>query len=201
MLEEDIQKKDPIQAQADITRISSAAEMMELFITTLLNLSRSGKSVKAPVRIPFTDLAREAAGLLATPLNEHRVSLVIPDNLPEVSGDRERLLQVMINLLDNAVKFMGDQKEPPVEVGVRADAETPVFFVKDNGRGSKKKISQRSSHSSNVSSRSSRYRHRAYHREADYRSPRWQDLGGVGRRGEGDNGLLHAAGSRITPHR
>jgi signal transduction histidine kinase len=78
---------------------------------------------------------REAAGLLAISLNEHHVTPVIPDNLPEVSGDRVRLVQVMTNLLDNAVKFMGGQKEPRVEVGVRDDAGTPVFFVKDNGMG------------------------------------------------------------------
>ena len=66
------------------------------------------------------------------------MTLEIPDSLPKVPGDRYRLLQVMTNLLDNAVKFMGDQKEPRVEVGVRPDAGTTVFFVRDNGMGIKK---------------------------------------------------------------
>ena len=138
LLEEDIRKEDPGTAQADINRISSAAEKMERLIATLLELSRSGRKVDSPVRIPFADLAREAAGLLATQLNEHHVTLVIADNLPEISGDRQRLLQVMTNLLDNTVKFMGVQKEPRVEVGVRTGTGTPVFFVKDNGMGIKK---------------------------------------------------------------
>jgi PAS domain S-box-containing protein len=137
LLEEDM-KKDPVQAQADIARISSAAGKMEGLITTLLTLSRSGWTVDAPVRIPFTELAREAAGLLATSLKEHRVTLVVPDDLPELSGDRQRLLQVMTNLLDNATKFMGEQKEPRIEIGVRDDAGIPVFFVQDNGMGIKK---------------------------------------------------------------
>jgi PAS domain S-box-containing protein len=135
LLEDDIQKKDPAQAQADIARIAAAAEKMELLITTLLELSRSGRSVDAPVRIPFTDLAKEAAGLLDAAMRERGITLIIPADLPVIYGDRTRLLQVMINLLDNAVKYMGGQEEPRVEVGVRNDAGTPVFFVKDNGMG------------------------------------------------------------------
>ena len=138
LLEQDIQKNDAAQVLADLTHISSAAETMERLITTLLELSRSGRSVDTPVRIPLTDLAGEAAGLLDASLRERGVALVIPDNLPVVSGDQQRLLQVMTNLLDNAVKFMGDQKEPLVETGVRDDAGTPVFFVRDNGMGIKK---------------------------------------------------------------
>ena len=41
----------------------------------------------------------------------------------------------MVNLLENAVKFMGDQPEPLVEIGVRYGKEKPVFFVRDNGIG------------------------------------------------------------------
>jgi len=42
----------------------------------------------------------------------------------------------MQNLLDNAVKFMGDQPKPCIEIGRRA-AETglPVYYVRDNGIG------------------------------------------------------------------
>jgi PAS domain S-box-containing protein len=138
LLEDDLKSGDTKQVQKDIFQISESAEKLERLIATLLELSRSGRTVDEPVCIPFSDLAREAAGLLAVPLNEHHIMLVIPDNLPEVSGDRQRLLQVMTNLLDNAVKFMGDQKEPRVEVGLRTDAGTPVFFVRDNGMGMRK---------------------------------------------------------------
>jgi two-component system sensor kinase FixL len=41
----------------------------------------------------------------------------------------------MTNLLDNAVRFMGGQKEPRIEIGMEGDCGTPVFSVKDNGIG------------------------------------------------------------------
>jgi signal transduction histidine kinase len=38
-------------------------------------------------------------------------------------------------LIDNAVKFMGDQPKSCIEIGVRYDGDQPVFFVKNNGIG------------------------------------------------------------------
>ena len=55
--------------------------------------------------------------------------------MPVVLGDRVRLLQVYQNLIGNAVKFMGDQAEPRVEIGRRQDGTETVFFVRDNGMG------------------------------------------------------------------
>ena len=49
--------------------------------------------------------------------------------------DRRRIVEVLQNLLDNAAKFMGDQAEPRIEVGVETNRDEPVFFVRDNGIG------------------------------------------------------------------
>jgi PAS domain S-box-containing protein len=137
-LEKDLQTNDTEHTRADIMRIAEAVGKMERLISTLLELSRSGKSVDTPVIITLAELAHEAAGLLDVSLKARGISLKIDENLPVVSGDRERLLQVMTNLLENAVKFMGDQKVPVVEVGVRTEAAGQVFFVRDNGMGIRK---------------------------------------------------------------
>ncbi|HYW78953.1 MAG TPA: ATP-binding protein, partial [Thermoguttaceae bacterium] len=52
-----------------------------------------------------------------------------------VFGNRQRLLQVMQNLIDNGVKYMGDQPEPQIEIGVRSEDDQTVCFVRDNGSG------------------------------------------------------------------
>ncbi len=55
--------------------------------------------------------------------------------MPVVYGDRVRLLEVYQNLLENAVKFNGDQETLRVEVGMRLEGDEPLFYVSDNGRG------------------------------------------------------------------
>jgi signal transduction histidine kinase len=44
-------------------------------------------------------------------------------------------LEVLQNLVDNAVKFAGDQPEPRLEIGAREEGEETIFFVRDNGIG------------------------------------------------------------------
>jgi len=52
-----------------------------------------------------------------------------------LQGDRLRLAEIWQNLVENACKFMGGQKDPRIEIGVEnRDADT-VFFVRDNGIG------------------------------------------------------------------
>lgn len=50
--------------------------------------------------------------------------------------DRQHLVEVFQNLLDNAVKFMGNQPDPRVEISQCGEKYgKPVFYVKDNGIG------------------------------------------------------------------
>jgi signal transduction histidine kinase len=45
-------------------------------------------------------------------------------------------MEVLQNLVDNAAKFMGDQKEPLINIGQDGeDGGLPVLYVKDNGIG------------------------------------------------------------------
>ena len=66
----------------------------------------------------------EVAGLL--------LEVEVPDELPPITGDRDRLVQVVINLLSNAVKFT---RAGRVTCSVRAAADEVVVTVRDTGRG------------------------------------------------------------------
>jgi signal transduction histidine kinase len=80
----------------------------------------------------MSEIAREAADNLPA---LSRAELVIPRELPCVSVDRARMVEVLQNLLGNAIKFMGDEPRPRIEVGTRESAADTVFFVADNGVG------------------------------------------------------------------
>jgi PAS domain S-box-containing protein len=56
-----------------------------------------------------------------------------PGSLPPVAADRDKARQVLVNLVENAVKYSPDGGE--VELGVRTGPGTVHFFVRDHGLG------------------------------------------------------------------
>mgnify|MGYP000857512698 CR=1 FL=1 len=121
--------------RADLARIGNAAEKMQQLLEELLELSRVGRLMNAPEALPLTALVQEALALTAGRLEQRGVAVTLAPDLPAVYGDRPRLREVFANLLDNAAKFMGEQPEPRIEIGVRSDGAARVICVRDNGLG------------------------------------------------------------------
>ena len=119
----------------DVARIQRAAGRMRRLLEELLELSRIGRVVNPPQDVSLRDLALEATELVRGRLSQARIEVEIAENLPTVHGDRMRLLEVMLNLIDNAAKFVGDGDTPRIEVGVDPSRPAPSFFVRDNGIG------------------------------------------------------------------
>lgn len=135
LLEKDAAAGHTDRVQRDINRIGNAADTMSQLLEELLELSRIGRVLNPSEEVSITELAREAAGLVQGALEARGVEPVIQDEMPIVYGDRVRLLEVFQNLLDNAVKFLGDVAKPQVEVGTRTEDGETVYYVRDNGRG------------------------------------------------------------------
>ncbi len=135
LLEDDMEVGDRDRARHDIDRIANAARQMKLLLDDLLELSRIGRVANPVEEVPLVELALEVTGMLAGEIRRSGAKVEIADDLPTVHGDRLRLRQVLQNLLDNALKFMGDQPDPVVEIGTLQDDMGCVCFVRDNGVG------------------------------------------------------------------
>ena len=134
-LEKDALAGRPDRLKADINRINEATDKMGRLLSDLLELSRIGRLMNPPETVPFGTIVREALALVEGRLAERQVQVEVAQQLPAVYDDRARLVEVMQNLVDNAAKFMGDQPQPRIEIGVQEQTGTPVFFVRDNGVG------------------------------------------------------------------
>lgn len=135
MLEQDFEAQDRERARGDMARIAGAADKMKELLDELLELSRVGRIANPPENVSLSELAEKAFELLRGPLDERGVSLKVAPNLPIVNGDRMRLREVLQNLIENAIKFSGDQAEPIVEVGATEQGGKVVCHVRDNGIG------------------------------------------------------------------
>ena len=145
-IEQDAKSGNMERLKADVQRISDATDKMQNLLYGLLNLSRIGRMMNPPEVIPFSELVQDVLDNVQGQVESRRVKVEIQPDLPAVYGDRQRLVEALQNLLDNAVKFMGDQEDPQIGIGLfDKDIETGklVFFVKDNGIGIESKYHER----------------------------------------------------------
>lgn len=135
-MEQDMASGNMGRFKLDSQRIRDAVNKMRLLLDELLELSRIGRLANSPEMIPFTDLVREALDAVHGQLEEGGIEVTVQPGLPAVYGDKQRLLEVLQNLVDNAAKFMGDQQHPQIEIGQRKEGDgKTTFFVRDNGIG------------------------------------------------------------------
>jgi PAS domain S-box-containing protein len=138
-LREDAERGNLKRLEADIQRISDAADKMQRLLNDLLELSRIGRSINKSEFINLNNMISEVLELLDGRLSNgtRPIRVSVQENLSHVYGDRPRLLEVWQNLIDNAAKFMGNQPDPHIEIGQDGNVQdsSPIFFVRDNGIG------------------------------------------------------------------
>ncbi|MBL8100487.1 MAG: PAS domain S-box protein [Anaerolineales bacterium] len=135
-LEKNARAGDFDKFDKDVNRIHQAVDKMQTLLKDLLELSRIGRMMNEPVETTFAEIVREALAIMEGNIKARNVKIEFEDNHYKIFGDKIRLVEVFQNLIENAVKFMGDQPNPLIRIGTIANAEKPItFFVQDNGIG------------------------------------------------------------------
>jgi signal transduction histidine kinase len=134
LLSRDLGAGDRKRVAEDIEKINQAADTMGRLLEELLELSRIGLVVGDLVTCSLTEIARQAVQLTEARISEMNAVVVI-EEMPEVNVDRTRLAEVYQNLVDNALKFMGDQAAPRIHIGASEKDGKRCFYVRDNGIG------------------------------------------------------------------
>ncbi len=131
ILNNDIKEQKEDLIQKDISRISNAADKMQNLLEDLLELSRIGRMVNPSSKFSMNDVLKDVVELLNGVIANKNIKIIIQNNMPIVFGDRQRIYEVMQNLIENAIKFIGKTENPIIEIGYNNNK----FFVKDNGIG------------------------------------------------------------------
>jgi len=118
-----------------LSRVKRSANHLLALITDVIDISKieSGRIDSYPQAFSLNDLVREAVDTIQTQVEDKGMALEV--TMPaEVSmfTDRRRLLQCLINLLSNAMKYSESGK---ISVEVRPSEQTVELAVSDTGIG------------------------------------------------------------------
>jgi PAS domain S-box-containing protein len=127
-----------------IDHLVAASRRLGQLIDDLLALSRAGKVINPPVAFNLDEVVRTVVADLSDLIHRKGAQVRIEGVLPEAAGDRERITQLLANLIGNGLKY-NTSPRPEVVIGAvdsgqqaadRKDKPSlPTFFVRDNGIG------------------------------------------------------------------
>jgi PAS domain S-box-containing protein len=134
-LKRDLETGDAEAVGKDLRLIGNAVRRMDKLLGETLELSRIGRVANPNEKVPFGEIVSEALSQTAGRIRSNNVEISVGEDWPVVYADRMRLVEVLVNLIENSAKYMGNQPRPRIEIGYKLDGSLPVFFVRDNGIG------------------------------------------------------------------
>jgi sensor domain CHASE-containing protein/nitrogen-specific signal transduction histidine kinase len=134
-LKQDAEKGDLEQMNADFRMANEAITNMDQLLLETLELSRIGRVVNPPEDVPFGEIVEDALRQTGEKIRSKGCKISVAQNLPVIHVDRMRIIEVLVNLIENSLKYMGLQANPEIEIGQRIDGKGKIFFVRDNGIG------------------------------------------------------------------
>ncbi|MFK7814133.1 MAG: ATP-binding protein [Maribacter sp.] len=129
-------KRTMKQVSENLNVVVSEGERLTTLINDVLDLAKieSGRMEWNLKPVFLQDVISRAVSATSSLFEEKNLELKkkVPENLPLISGDEDKLIQVVINLLSNAVKFTD---KGTVSIEAYEDKGQLIFEVQDTGIG------------------------------------------------------------------
>jgi len=127
---------DKLDSNADqyISYIVGGARRMEMLLKDLLTYSQTGSSDSGPAQtVEFLDVIRKVLLNLQASV-EQNGAMITWDAIPAVHAHEIRLVQLLQNLVSNAIKYRGESA-PRIHISAKWRETEWVISVEDNGIG------------------------------------------------------------------
>jgi signal transduction histidine kinase len=119
--------------------ITAESERLSRLINNVLEFSRLERNARTPALVTGSigPLVREAGELLRPHAEREgfRLEVTVDEPLPPVRYERDALLQVLFNLVDNAVKYSTNGSPRRIALSCRAAGDAVRVIVRDHGPG------------------------------------------------------------------
>jgi K+-sensing histidine kinase KdpD len=134
-LKKDIASSGRQRIEIDLGLIGDAVERMEALLVRALDLSSIGKLSSRREKVSYGEIVEEALSLMADKISAKKASITVASDLPMVNVDRARIVDVLVSLIENCIRYKSNVRPLKIEIGYQAKEDEIVFFVRDNGTG------------------------------------------------------------------
>lgn len=124
----------PAQARQYLNYIRSSCNQLERMIDELVSFSRLSSQEVARNPVDLGQLARQVYETVQARYPDAIADLKIDPIVPCL-GDRSMLSHILMQLLDNSLKFTRGRPQREIRVGCETRGAETVYFVRDNGIG------------------------------------------------------------------
>ncbi|MCR9075354.1 MAG: ATP-binding protein [bacterium] len=136
----DLIRKDIENVRADrvpgfIDRLDAACGKLRKCVNDLLELSRAGYVTFRPEKVSMREFLAKLLRSHDLEIREIGVDVRVQEELPDIVFDRQRLVDVLDNLVTNALKYGMTAEEPVLSIHAQETDSEIHFCVEDNGAG------------------------------------------------------------------
>ena len=138
MVHEDLEETPGVSAESidDMTKIHQAGKHLLTLISNILDMSKieAGHMEVDQSEFELGALLKEIHAMTATLASQkqNRLDLNLPETTIEMSTDRTKLKQILLNLISNASKFTQNGE---ITIGAQRKGDRVILDVKDTGIG------------------------------------------------------------------
>lgn len=122
------------QAQLCTEQIVANTRRMERRLEEILKLAKIGRLIEPSEVVDLKEIIAETLKMMARQLQEAHIDIEVSSEFPRVVGDSTRLHEVIENLVDNAIRYIGEAPNK-IAIGCRRQGTETVFYIQDNGIG------------------------------------------------------------------
>lgn len=135
LLDMDIKSGDQERINADVAQIKQAIHKMGSLLDDLLELSRIGRIVNPPSQFTLNQLVEEVLDSLAGQVELSDARIEVMADMPGIEADRQRMGEVMLSLIENAIKYSSKDQQPLISISAEEQQDQVICCVSDNGIG------------------------------------------------------------------
>ena len=118
-----------------LSKIYLNANYMRDLINSLMEFSRIGRAANFIEEIPLHEILSEVKLQLHYIIEQKDAVVNLADALPSINADKTKAIQLFLNLISNAIKFVPESRRPVVDVTCTDSGNRYEISVTDNGIG------------------------------------------------------------------